>query len=438
MGRWEGARGSQRRRVAGVLLAGVSSVSAAIGANVRDSRFEITTYANGLTAPIALEFAPDGRLFVASQYGWVQIVNTDGSVEAELAALFEPYTENENGLLGMALDPHFSDNGYIYCFVTIDRSEQRIYRVVDPARRKSAADAEPVVIRDHIPTRGEFHAGGGLKVGPDGLLYFSVGDNLVAENAQNMNTLAGKIARINLDGSTPADNPFTTASGEPRAVWALGLRNPFRFCFAADGRLFAFDVGSDGQGRREEINLITRGANYGWPLVEGVQAAPADPAYTDPIYAYHEGGAAPTGGVFYAGGSFPGEYHGNLFHLEFVLGRLYRVELNDRSEVLRHTVFADGLQGPVDLAQGPDGSLYYTEIYTGEIKRLAAKGTPSVAAVVAGEVVVSDGPPSDGTSGDETASPINDATPSTDACGFGGLFGFGAMAVWLAQSKRRR
>lgn len=430
---------ASRRRFAGLTACGLCAAGALADAVVHDDRFEISTYASGLVAPIAMEFAPDGRLLVASQYGWLQIIDPDGTIEPDYATLFEPYTENENGFMGMALDPDFANNGFIYCFVTVDPTEQRIYRVIDPAHRQTDADAQQVVIRDHLPTRGEFHAGGGIKVGPDGKLYFSVGDNLVADNAQNMNTLAGKISRINLDGSIPADNPFSTPSGEPRAIWALGFRNPFRFCFAPDGRLFAFDVGSDGDPRREEVNLVARGGNYGWPIVEGVQGLLRNPAFTDPIYAYHEGGAAPTGGVFYAGGSFPAEFHGNLFHLEFVLGRMYRVVLNERNEVVEHSVFADGLGGPVDLAQGPDGSLYFSEYYTGEIKRVSAKGAPSVASVVAGEVVVADPPAGDlpaNPPGGPTDEPRADSAPPADACGLGGFLWISFTALSIARSKR--
>lgn len=381
--------------------------------------FAISTWSRGLDSPVAMEFAPDGRLFVAELAGKVRVINETGLLSDQIIAGLEVYHENENGLLGLALDPEFASNGYIYLFATIDTKEQRIYRVVEPRYRTTDADAEPLIIRDHLPTRGEFHSGGGLKIGPDGKLYFSIGDNLIPENAQDMNTLAGKISRINLDGSTPDDNPFTTTTGAPRSIYAVGFRNPFRFCFAPDGRMFALDVGSDGDGRREEINLVVSGQNYGWPLVEGSQGFGGDPAYTDPIYSYHDGGAAPVGAVYYTGGHFPSEFRGDLFHLEYVLGRLYRTVL-DGDRVIAHTNFAETDGGPVDMVQGPDGALYICELYTGEIKRVySTRADANPNSAVAGEQ-------------DESPPTVQNQTLASGLCGLGTGFGLFASAVALS------
>lgn len=326
--------------------------------------FEVTTWAGGLVEPIALEFAPDGQLLVAERGGTVRVV-IDGQAGPPIFQI-PAYVENENGLLGMALDPAFAVTRRVYLFVTISRSEQRIIRFV---ARPGAATTDYEIVRDRLPTSGVFHSGGGLKFAPDGKLYFSIGDTLDPQTAQDMNSLAGKICRIDPDGAAPADNPFTTPTGLPRSIYALGFRNVFRFCFAPDGRLFAMDVGSDGDGRREEINLVRAGANYGWPLVEGRQGEPADPRFVDPIYDYHDGGAAPCGAVYYTGSQFPGSYRGNLFHLEYVLGRVYRVVL-DGDRVVAHTTFVQGYNGPVDITQGPDGCLYYCELHSGLIRRI--------------------------------------------------------------------
>src|SRR5262245_5355646 len=221
-----------RRTIGGAsLLLAALSVRTVAQDVAHDPGFAISIWSQGLDSPVAMEFAADGRLFVAEQKGAVRVIDATGLLSEQIVAQFEVYYENENGLLGLALDPDFAVNGYIYVFATVDTKEQRIYRIVEPQRRQSIDDDEPRIIRDHLPTRGEFHSGGGLKVGPDRKLYFSIGDNLIAENAQDMNSLAGKISRINLDGSTPEDNPFTTTTGVPRAIYALGFRNPFRFCF---------------------------------------------------------------------------------------------------------------------------------------------------------------------------------------------------------------
>lgn len=418
--RADAPRGRGRSRtVPRCILASVALCAPAAAQTTAESAgFAVSTYASGLTEPVAIEFAPDGRLFVAELGGTVRIVR-DGAVAWLPFAHVSVFHENENGLLGLALDPAFDANGYVYVFATVSRSEQQIIRFTD----SGGLGVAKTVIRDKLPTRGAFHSGGGLKVGPDGKLYFSIGDNLVADNAQDLSTLAGKICRINLDGSTPADNPFVTPTGQPRAVFALGLRNPFRFCFAPDGRLFAMDVGSDGEGRREEINLIVAGSNYGWPLVEGRQPAPADPAFIDPIHDYHEGGAAPVGAVYYTGQQFPAEYSGNLFHLEYVLNRLYRAVL-EGDRVVRHEVFYEGEGGPVDLVQGPDGALYYTELQGGRIRRISYppndRGLPAASTdVVAGETATG-------------------AAPAGSLCGFGTLPALGFVSLALAARSRRR
>lgn len=390
---------------------------------VHEPGFSISTYATGLNQPVAMEFAPDGRLFVAELEGTVREIDAQGLLVDRIVAQVEVYHENENGLLGIALDPDFASNGYIYVFATIDTKEQQILRFTEPGKRTDSANT-PVIIRDHLPTRGEFHSGGGLKVGPDKKLYFSIGDNLIPENAQDMNTLAGKICRVNLDGSTPDDNPFTTSTGAPRAIFALGFRNPFRFCFAPDGRMFALDVGSDGDGRREEINLVESGRNYGWPQVEGSQGLIRNDAYTDPIFSYHDGGAAPVGAVYYAGDQFPANYQGDLFHLEYVLGRLYRTVL-DGNKVVSHTTFLETEGGPVDLVQGPDGALYLCELYSGEIKRIASTANSSGGgAVVAGETVEDDA--------------VQNQTMSASPCGFGAAFGLTLATLGMMARRKAR
>ena len=394
---------------------------------LHDDRLELSIFATGLKEPVAIEFAPDGRLFVVELGGTLREVAADGALNPDPVLSIEVFTPNENGLLGLALDPDFTANGYIYVFATIDPKEQRILRIIDPQHRKSPADAEPVIIRDHLPTRGEFHSGGGMKIGPDRKLYFGIGDNLIRENGQDMNTLAGKVSRISLDGTTPSDNPFKTPSGSPRAIYALGFRNPFRFCFAPDGRMFVMDVGSDNEERREEINLVRAGDNCGWPLVEGRRSeAPdpsaVDPSLVDPIYDYHDGGAAPVGCVYYADGNLPSDYAGNLLHLEFVLGRLYRTVL-DGDRVVSHTTLLETDGGPIDLCSGPDGAIYFTELYSGQIRRLAAR-----ARVASAEAGAQPSDPNATAAGDDRFVILNHGS----LCGIGASFALAPLLGLVA------
>lgn len=402
------------------LVLAVALALSAPAAEPRADGFEVTSFSRGLVEPIAIEFSDERTLFAAERGGTVRVIE-DGVLSPTLFATEEVFVANENGLLGLALATDFATSGRLFLFITVSTGEQQIVRYTaarsDDPNRPGWVGVDRTIIRENLPTRGEFHSGGGLKIGPDGKLYFSIGDNLIAENGQDMQTLAGKIARVNLDGSTPRDNPFTTATGAPSAIYASGFRNVFRFCFAPDGRLFALDVGSDGDGRREEINLVRAGQNYGWPQVEGSQGLFRDERFSDPIYDYHDGGAAPVGAVYYSGEQFPPQYRGDLFHLEYVLNRLYHVEL-DGDRVLSHEVFVQGESGPIDLAQGPDGALYYCELHSGEIKRVAYR-----VEVVAGEQV-----------GDVDADSAPE-TPPAMGCGFGGLLGVAAALTGLLSGK---
>jgi len=231
--------------------------------------------------------------------------------------------------------------------------------------------AESLKIRDGLPTVGRNHNGGGIRIGPDRKLYFSLGDTDQSELSQEMHTLAGKLCRINLDGTIPDDNPFTTPTGTPRAPYALGLRNPFRFCFASDGRLFVLDVGSDDPVRREAINLMPRGGNGGWPGVEGEGAAQVvEGTLVQPIFTYIDKGAAPGGCVVYESNAFPDEYRGGLFHLDFVSRRIFHLAMHEDGSVT-HNEFGETDSSPVDLAIGPDGQLLYTELFSGNVKQIS-------------------------------------------------------------------
>ncbi|MCA9243774.1 MAG: PQQ-dependent sugar dehydrogenase [Phycisphaerales bacterium] len=329
-----------------------------------------------------MAFAPDGRLFVAERLGAIRVIK-DGELLDEPFAELEPFTGLESGLLGITLDPNFAANGYVYAFLTATQSEQIIVRLTDI----DGVGAELFPIRGAIPTTGELHNGGGMRFGPDGMLYFSVGDTGVPSLAQDVKSLAGSICRINPDGTIPDDNPFKTPTNSPRAAYAFGFRNPYRFCFSPDGRLFAMDIGSDDAPRTEEVNLVVAGGNYGWPLAEGPSDG-GDPNLIDPIFSYHELGQCIAGCVVYPTdpsapdedfASFPETYRGNLFHLDFVNNALFRVRL-DGDKVAKHELFHQAQLGPLDLALGPDGALYYCEFLTGDIQRVryaAATASPT-------------------------------------------------------------
>lgn len=406
--------------------------------------FSVETVASGLRTPVSLAFAPDGRMFVAQHDGTVRVFGHGLEYSAPFAqiAVFE---YSESGLSGMALDPDFAVNHFVYFFATISDHEQQIIRYTDVL----GVGADPVVVRGSLPTVGANHNGGGLGFGPDGYLYFSVGDNETGVLAQEFTTLAGKISRISRDGAAPDDNPFTTATGVRRSIWALGFRNPFRFTFAPDGRMFVLDVGSEDPLRREEVNLVRAADNGGWPIVEGEFDADAHPNFLKPLYAYKDHGSAPSGICYYTGSQFPAEYRGSLFYLDFVSNRIFRITLSG-DELVQHDEFFRGAGGLVDLIQGPDGCLYFCQYIRGRVQRICFVnfGPKDVPTGLSGE-----DPHDEGTA--DPTDPLDDSTQSDSlqsgnggstspwrwlfpGCGAGSLSAAMCCGITLTAFRRRR
>ena len=205
------------------------------------------------------------------------------------------------------------------------------------------------------------HNGGAIHFGKDGKLYIAVGENADPAHSQTLANLLGKMLRLNANGTIPTDNPFyNTASGVNRAIWALGLRNPFTFAVQpGTGRMFINDVGA---GSWEEINEAVAGANYGWPNCEGT-CNPSNPSYRDPLFRYPHGsgtsaGFCIAGGAFYNPSTvqYPAAYVGVYFFADYVNGWIRKLDPANGNAV---TVFATGITSPVDLKVSADGRLHY-------------------------------------------------------------------------------
>jgi len=319
--------------------------------------FTRTQVASGITGATAMEVAPDGRVFVCEQTGALRVVK-NGALQPEPFVRVAVDNDWERGLIGVTFDPNFQHNGFIYlCYVAA--SPYVHHRV---SRFKSRGDvaelsSERVLLEGddqaklggHTPAG---HQGGAIHFGADGELYIAIGDQTAGEPSQRLDTFQGKLLRINSDGSIPADNPFfATAKGKYRAIWALGLRNPFTFAVQPlTGRIFINDVGET---RWEEIDEGFKGANYGWPRAEG---ASADPHFRPPIHSYPVASIA--GGAFCPAGmvvNFPSQYRGRYFFADFVKGW---VRVLDPAHTDRIETFATGFARPVDLKFDPDGCLY--------------------------------------------------------------------------------
>ena len=242
--------------------------------------FSESVVANGLVAPTAMAFAPDGRIFVCQQGGQLRVIKNGALLAAPFASVSVD-ASGERGLLGVAFDPNFAANGFVYVYHTTNTApvHNRVVRFTANGD-VAAPGSETLILRLNDLSSATNHNGGALHFGPDGKLYVAVGENANGANAQTTANLLGKILRINADGTIPADNPFFNAtSGQNRAIWALGLRNPYTFAFQPrTARMFINDVG---QSTWEEINDGIAGSNYGWPITEGPTS---DPRYLSPLY----------------------------------------------------------------------------------------------------------------------------------------------------------
>jgi glucose/arabinose dehydrogenase len=321
--------------------------------------FTRTVFVNGLGRPTMMTFAPDGRLFVSEKDGPLRVVR-NGVLLPTPFHTFQLQTDGERGLLGVAFDPAFATTRWVYVYYTATNPTRNIIvRMRASATNADVADASQIDTIFQVPNLGATnHNGGALHFGPDGKLYLAVGDHFDG-NSQSLTTLHGKILRLNADGSIPTDNPFyTQTTGNNRAIWARGLRNPFTFGFQpGTGRMLINDVG---EGAWEEINEGIAGANYGWPSTEGPTT---NPAFRSPIYAYPHSGAITTGSAIVGAAfydpptaTFPASYVGDYFFADYVGSWVARLDPANGNAVYAFARFG----GPYvfGVLTGPDGALY--------------------------------------------------------------------------------
>src|SRR5918995_3715045 len=359
------------------LLASVATllvlpVGSARGAANLPPGFTDSRVVSGLTNPMDMEFAPDGRLFVAEQAGRLRIVKPDGTLVTFLNISTKVDSSGDRGLQALTFDPNFATNRYVYLHYTRKATSttpvhNRVVRVT-ASGDKVVAGSEKLIFRLGNQT-SDHHMGGAIDFGKDGKLYVATGDNETPANAQQLTNLFGKMLRINKDGTIPTNNPFySRASGNNRAIWALGLRNPFKFAIQpGTGTIFINDVGADAW---EEINRGASGANYGWNLCEGNHDNPNKPGsvicsaapYTAPVHEYTHGstnttGCSITGGTFYNPTTvqFPSGYVGDYFFADLCSGWIRRYDPSTDAA----TGFATGLSSVVDLEVSKnEGELY--------------------------------------------------------------------------------
>ena len=310
------------------------------------ARFRVEVVVNGLEIPWSLVFAPDGRLFVPERHGRVRIVDTARGTSELALTLDDVFTDGEAGLLGLALDPAFASNRLVYLYYSARTTRGAVNRVVR-YRESGNRLAEQVVLLDNIPAN-TIHDGGRLRFGPDGLLYVTTGDAANEELAQDVASYAGKILRINPDGTTPRGNPFSSP------VYSYGHRNPQGLDWhPATGDLWASEHGNIGN---DEINVVDAGVNYGWPRIQANQTLPG---MREPITFYNPA-VAPSGASFYRGQRFP-QFTNNLFVATLRGTLLLRLRIDPSARrLIGQERLLEGEFGRIrDVVTGPDGYLYF-------------------------------------------------------------------------------
>lgn len=385
-----------------VLVAAVSSTSA--------QSFE--RFAGGFTKPV--DFVPDPtsdtRFYVVEQTGTIRLVE-DG--ETKLTPFFTAARNNftdknwEQGLLGLAFDPAYADNGFFYVNYTGKGGTTHISRFRAASPTATEPGSETIILTIDQPYGN--HNGGDLEFGPDGMLYIGTGDGGAANDphkaGQDLDTLLGKMLRIDVTGepdegkayAIPPGNPFADAAGARPEIWAYGLRNPWRYSFDSKGRMWIGDVG---QNRYEEIHLQPEGSkggeNYGWAIMEGSgpfvpggekrnDPQPLEPAAHEergleaPLWAYrHDPDGSVTGGYFYEGDGVPALKNRYIF-AEFQRGDIWSFRLKDGKvdDLADHTDAFRSALGGQDIRQrvssfgrGNDGELFVVDLKGGAIYRI--------------------------------------------------------------------
>jgi glucose/arabinose dehydrogenase len=373
-------------RLIGGIAIGLFLGGSSLDAATLPAGFTETQFGSDLSgSPTAMDFSPDGRLFVCLQGGQLRVIE-NGVLLATPFVTVPTSANGERGLLGIAFDPNFASNQFVYVYYTVITApiHNRVSRFTAKGN-VAVPGSETVILELNNLSTATNHNGGGVHFGSDGKLYVGVGENANAANSQILTNRLGKLLRINADGTIPSDNPTTfpgiagSPSGDNRAIWAVGLRNPYTFAFQpGTGRLFINDVGLS---TWEEINDGIAGSNYGWSICEGF-CSPPNTDYRDPLFEYgHNGdpnttGCAIVGGAFYnpAINQFPASYVGKYFFSDLCSGWIRLMDPSNNTA----SAFAANIDTPVDLKVGPEGSLYYlAQGNGGQVWKVSSTLTPT-------------------------------------------------------------
>ena len=318
-------------------------------------RFKVEKVADGLQVPWSIVWTLDGRMIFTERPGRVRVIENGTLRPQPLFVVPDVEESGESGLMSIALHPQFRSNNFIYLAYTYSSGESRV-RVVRYREAPEGFTDRKVIIED-IPA-ARFHAGCRIAFGPDGKLYVTTGDAGRRDLAQRLDSLAGKTLRLNDDGSVPPDNPFVGQQNARPEIWSLGHRNAqgmdwqpgSNLMFQTEHGPSGFDGGQGG----DEVNIVERGKNYGWPTIHHKETRPG---MESPLLEYTPA-CAPASGAFYKGSAFP-QFKGNYFFGCLRGERLTRVVLDGRRVVSQEDLIKDF--GRIrEISEGPDGNLYFS------------------------------------------------------------------------------
>lgn len=352
--------------------------------------FTVDLFAENLNLPTSIAFPPDGsnRMFVNElQSGKIWIYKDGEKLSEPFAEVNTDVTggfpvDGENGLLGLAFDPDYESNGYVYITYATRTDTGEVGTVARFTDNNNNGENYTELLTGLPSAKG--HQIENLTFGPNEHLYVSIGDAYVDTGAQNLDTFHGKIIRMTRNGEVPDDNPFVdNPEVGNKYIYAYGFRNAYDLVFRENGELLTTD---NGPNQNDEFNTVLPGKNYAWPNMMGYSGSGTD--FADPAHVWQQI-TSPTGMQIYQGTQFPEKYHGKLFQVLF--DRTHTSEFGDDTKAKRVQVvhlngegletqtdfedfavfrFGNKINNPLDVTEGPDGSLYVSDIFQGKVFRI--------------------------------------------------------------------